>query len=63
MRRLFSNIKNVLLFWLRAQKAGVTIINEVGMDPGIDHMLTMQEIETAREQGAKVKKILNYAYF
>lgn len=37
-----------------AKQAGVTIVNEVGMDPGIDHMLTMEVADNAHEQGGKV---------
>lgn len=40
-----------------AKKAGVLIINEVGLDPGIDHMSAMKMIhEATAKPGAKVVK-------
>lgn len=37
----------------QAEEAGVTILNEVGLDPGIDHMLAMQCFDEVR--GVKVR--------
>ena len=34
-----------------AKQAGVTLFNEVGLDPGIDHMLIMQAIAYASDEG------------
>lgn len=39
----------------RAQKAGVLIMNEVGLDPGIDHMSAMKIIDEAKRKGSKVR--------
>lgn len=41
----------------RAQKAGILIMNEVGLDPGIDHMSAMKIINEAKRNGSKVKRI------
>lgn len=37
-----------------ASKAGIVIINEVGLDPGIDHMSAMKMIDDAKREGGKV---------
>jgi len=39
-----------------ARAAGVLIINEVGLDPGIDHMSAMKMIDEAKAAGKKVLK-------
>ncbi|CAB1414611.1 unnamed protein product [Pleuronectes platessa] len=38
-----------------AEAAGVTIVNEMGLDPGIDHMLAMECIDTAKAEGCTVE--------
>eukprot|EP00913_Durusdinium_trenchii_P016458 g15472.t1 len=38
-----------------AEKAGVLILNEVGLDPGIDHLSAMSMIDTARTRALAVK--------
>lgn len=38
-----------------AVDAGITIITECGLDPGIDHMLAMECFENVKQQGGKVK--------
>ena len=37
-----------------AKKKGLTLMNEIGVDPGIDHMSAMQVINRIREQGGKM---------
>ncbi|CAK9066981.1 unnamed protein product [Durusdinium trenchii] len=37
-----------------AEKAGVLILNEVGLDPGIDHLSAMSMIDTARSTGSEI---------
>ena len=37
-----------------AVEAGVTILNEVGVDPGIDHMMAMQCFDEVKQNGGKV---------
>eukprot|EP01083_Nonionella_stella_P092677 259497_1 len=39
----------------RAREAGVTLLNEVGLDPGIDHMSAMKIIDEARASGGRVR--------
>lgn len=38
----------------RAKKAGVVIMNEIGVDPGIDHMSAMRVIDEVKEAGGKI---------
>ena len=32
----------------------MTLLNEIGLDPGIDHMLAMQCIDEVHDKGGKV---------
>ena len=43
-----------------AQKAGVTIVNEVGLDPGIDHMFAMQVFDEIKEGGGTITSYTSY---
>lgn len=43
-----------------AVEAGVTIINEVGVDPGIDHMSAMRIIDDVRSRGGVVTNFKSY---
>ncbi|EPB65919.1 saccharopine dehydrogenase, partial [Ancylostoma ceylanicum] len=38
-----------------AQKAGITIMNEIGVDPGIDHMSAMKIIDEIKGKGGKLE--------
>lgn len=38
-----------------AKEAGIILMNEVGVDPGIDHMSAMKMIDEARDSGATLK--------
>lgn len=37
-----------------AKEAGITVLNEIGLDPGIDHMSAMKIIHDVKSQGRKV---------
>jgi len=37
-----------------AKEAGVCMINEIGVDPGIDHCSAMEEIDAIRDEGGKL---------
>lgn len=39
-----------------AEKAGILILNEIGVDPGFDHMTAMRIIDNVHEKGGKIKK-------
>jgi saccharopine dehydrogenase (NADP+, L-glutamate forming) len=43
-----------------ARDAGVMVLNEVGLDPGIDHMSAMQIIHDAQSAGGKVVRFSSY---
>jgi saccharopine dehydrogenase-like NADP-dependent oxidoreductase len=38
----------------QARDAGIIILNELGLDPGIDHMSAMRIIDTVHEKGGKI---------
>lgn len=38
-----------------AIQAGITVVNEVGVDPGIDHMLACQVFDEIKEAGGAIK--------
>jgi saccharopine dehydrogenase (NADP+, L-glutamate forming) len=42
------------------KEAGIIILNEIGEDPGIDHMGAMQMINQIKEEGGKLKSIASY---
>jgi alpha-aminoadipic semialdehyde synthase len=39
----------------RAVEAGICILNEVGLDPGMDHMSAMRIMDDVRERGGSIK--------
>lgn len=40
--------------------AGITILNEVGLDPGIDHLLAMECIHDVQNSGGKIESFVSY---
>lgn len=40
----------------KAKEAGITILNEIGVDPGFDHMTAMQIIDKVQSEGGKIKE-------
>ena len=40
-------------------EAGITLLNEVGLDPGIDHMLAAQCFDEVHSMGGKVNYHVN----
>ena len=44
----------------RAREAGIVILNEIGLDPGIDHMSAMRVIDGVRDRGGKVTAFHSY---
>ena len=47
-------------FDFRALAADVTLLNEVGLDPGIDHMLAMELFENIRDDGGRIDSYVSY---
>jgi alpha-aminoadipic semialdehyde synthase len=43
-----------------AKQAGVTVLNEVGLDPGIDHLLAMRVINEAAQRGARLTSFVSH---
>ncbi|GAA6227679.1 alpha-aminoadipic semialdehyde synthase, mitochondrial [Lates japonicus] len=43
-----------------AEEAGITIVNEMGLDPGIDHMLAMECIDQAKADGCSVESYSSF---
>jgi saccharopine dehydrogenase (NADP+, L-glutamate forming) len=43
-----------------AKKAGVILLNEIGLDPGIDHMSAMQVIDRIHEEGGQLQSFRSY---
>lgn len=50
---IFSNL-------FRAKAAGVTLMNEVGLDPGIDHFLALDCIHNVQKQGGVIESFVSY---
>lgn len=40
--------------------AGITVMNEIGLDPGIDHLYAVKTIEEVHAKGGKIKLFLSY---
>ncbi|KAH7304802.1 saccharopine dehydrogenase [Stachybotrys elegans] len=43
-----------------AKEAGITVLNEVGVDPGVDHLYAVKVITDVHEKGGKVKEFYSY---
>ncbi|RKP34903.1 Saccharopine dehydrogenase-domain-containing protein, partial [Dimargaris cristalligena] len=43
-----------------ARQAGVIIMNEIGLDPGIDHLTAMKIIDEAHRRGGRVRSFISW---
>ncbi|KAF6754709.1 saccharopine dehydrogenase [Ephemerocybe angulata] len=43
-----------------AKDAGIVVFNEIGLDPGIDHLYAVKTIDEVHAKGGKIKKFLSY---
>lgn len=43
-----------------AREKGLLFLNEVGVDPGLDHMSAMQIIDTVRREGGRIDSFFSY---
>ncbi|CCM05225.1 uncharacterized protein FIBRA_07435 [Fibroporia radiculosa] len=43
-----------------AKKAGIIVMNEIGLDPGIDHLYAIKTIDEVHAKGGKIKQFLSY---
>lgn len=44
----------------KAMKAKISLLCEMGLDPGIDHMMAMKMINAAHLQGGKIRSFISY---
>ncbi|KIX98064.1 uncharacterized protein Z520_06144 [Fonsecaea multimorphosa CBS 102226] len=44
----------------QVKEAGITVMNEIGLDPGIDHLYAVKTIEEVHKAGGKIKSFLSY---
>lgn len=42
------------------KKAGITVMNEIGLDPGLDHLYAVKAIDDVHAEGGKIKSFLSY---
>lgn len=42
------------------KKAGITVMNEIGLDPGIDHLYAVKTIDEVHRVGGKIKSFLSF---
>jgi len=42
------------------KKAGITVMNEIGLDPGIDHLYAVKVIDEVHKAGGKINSFLSY---
>ena len=49
-----------LLIFLRAKNAGITVFNEIGVDPGIDHLYAIKTIDKVHSTGGKILEFTSY---
>ncbi|EHA20722.1 Saccharopine dehydrogenase, lysine biosynthesis, partial [Aspergillus niger ATCC 1015] len=42
------------------KKAGITVMNEIGLDPGIDHLYAVKTISEVHAEGGKITSFLSY---
>lgn len=43
-----------------AKDAGITVFNEIGLDPGVDHLYAVKTISEVHQQGGKITSFLSY---
>ncbi|KAL6922030.1 hypothetical protein ACHAPO_002792 [Fusarium lateritium] len=43
-----------------AKQAGITVLNEVGVDPGVDHLYAIKTIDEVHDKGGKVLEFYSY---
>jgi len=44
----------------KAEEAGVTVLGEIGLDPGIDHMSAVKIINEVKEKGGQIKRFSSW---
>jgi saccharopine dehydrogenase (NADP+, L-glutamate forming) len=44
----------------QVKEAGITVLNEIGLDPGLDHLSAVNTIEEVHKAGGKITSFLSY---
>lgn len=44
----------------QVKEAGITVMNEIGLDPGIDHLYAVKTIDEVHKEGGKITSFLSY---
>jgi saccharopine dehydrogenase-like NADP-dependent oxidoreductase len=44
----------------RVEKAGIVVMNEIGLDPGIDHLYAIKVIDEVHSNGGKILSFVSY---
>ncbi|WFD43100.1 saccharopine dehydrogenase (NADP+, L-glutamate-forming) [Malassezia psittaci] len=44
----------------KIKEVGITVFNEIGLDPGLDHLYAVKAIHDVHQQGGKIKSFLSY---
>ena len=44
----------------KVKEAGITVLNEIGLDPGIDHLYALKVINEVHQAGGKILSFLSY---
>jgi alpha-aminoadipic semialdehyde synthase len=52
-------VPHLYLLCYSAKQAGIKILNEVGLDPGLDHMSAMRIIDDATDRGGIITKFVS----
>lgn len=42
------------------KEAGITVLNEVGVDPGVDHLYAIKKIDEVHAKGGKIREFYSY---
>ncbi|KAH0553318.1 alpha-aminoadipic semialdehyde synthase, mitochondrial [Cotesia glomerata] len=51
---------NIRSLHQEAENAGITILNEMGLDPGIDHLLALECFEDVKQAGGKIESFISW---
>lgn len=60
MSKTNEQLNQWMIVLFRALAADITLLNEVGLDPGIDHMLAMELFEIIRDDGGRIDSYVSY---
>ncbi len=44
----------------QVKEAGITVLNEIGLDPGLDHLYAIKTIEEVHKEGGSIRGFLSY---